>query len=340
MPIVNYLENNFPALVSFLGVDDIQAVFNLTDKFLELDSSDEEIFKCLDKEFYIKKSGELLLACDYSKEIEMEKRKLQILKILEDCIKGLISKVEKSNLNNIKEKLKDPENMWQGLHEVYVAARLCEISEDIELEVPNSDKPLNNFDIKANINGTEINIEVTTRTDYFPFGKEFLRRMKNGEAESEVWAGPHSRATVAPAFADDNRPSSPKIKHDSIPESEDLRRKLLEKAKRQLPKNETNIIALGYGGTTVADFHTTNALYGDPKYEFNKSQRPEERTLFTKRVKNGLIYEEDFKHISAVMLLSPHNNDGTLYINPNSDKRLPSTVQELFVKIFNLNLEM
>ena len=219
--------------------------------------------------------------------------------------------------------------MWQGLHEVYVANCLSKISQDIELEVPNPDRSKNNFDIKANINGTEINIEVTTRTDYFPFDRGSLYRVGN--------IGPaRSRATVPTAFANDDRPSSLRIQHDSVPESEDLRRKLLAKARKQLPKNGINIIALGYRGVTNSDFHITNALYGDPQLYINK--RDLESSLAEVRVENGLYYEEDFKHISAVKLIFPYSNDGILYPNPNPTKKLPSSVQESLVKIFNLKL--
>ena len=220
--------------------------------------------------------------------------------------------------------------MWQELHELYVAGRLCKISQDIELEVPNPDRPQNNFDIKANINGTEINIEVTTRTDDFPFDKGFLHKVGNiGSARS--------RATVSPAFANNDRVSSTNIQHDSIPESEDLRRRLLDKATRQLPKNGINIIALGYRGITNKDFHITSALYGDQQIYVNK--RNLESPPIIGRVENGLYYyEEGFKHISAVMLIFPHNNDGKLYLNPNLAKGLPLSVQESLVEIFKLEV--
>ena len=288
--------------------------------------SDDEIFEYLDKECINTRLKNMVWWAYFSfrsptATAEIAKKQLEIL---EDSIKVLVNRIGESKLGSIREKLKDQENMWQGLHEVYVASHLCEIAQDIELEVPNPDRPQKNFDIKANIDGTEINIEVTTRTDDFP--------PMDGQT--------HSRATVSPAFADNNQHSSHQVQHDRIPESEDLRRRLLDKAIRQLPQGGINIIALGYKGIGDKDFYITNALYGDPKYGFDKSLSPKEIALLENRVKNGLCYEEDFKHISAVMLIFPHTNEGTLYINPNSSKKLPSSVQELLVKTFNLNLDM
>jgi len=333
MPIIKWLENNFPTLVDFFGKEFIQTIFTPAEEFLSLSPSEDKILEYLDKECINTRFKNMVWWAYFNFKsptatAEIAKRELEIL---EDSLKVLVTQIGESKLSSIREKLKDPANMWQGLHEAYVASRLCTIAEDIELEVPNPDRQQNNFDIKANINGTEINIEVTTRTDYFPFDRTSLNRVDN--------IGPaRSRATVPPDFAEDDKHSSPTIQHDSIPESEDLRRKLLDKAKKQLPKDGINVIALGYRGTTNADFHITNALYGDPKYGFYKSLSPEERKLFINRVKNGLCCEEDFKHISAVMLISPYTNDGKLYLNSNSDKRLLSSVQESLVEIFKLEV--
>ncbi|MGH7908585.1 MAG: hypothetical protein ACRENW_01900 [Thermodesulfobacteriota bacterium] len=322
MCIIDWLESNFHTLVDFLGKDFIQSIFRPAEEFLASNPSEYEIFKYLDKECINTRFKNMVWRAYFnigSSTAEIAKMELEIL---EDSIKILSAKIGESKLRAIRDKLQDPYNMWQGLHEVYVASHLCEISQDIELEVPNPDRPLNNFDIKANLYGIEINIEVTTRTDDCP----------------PMDGNTHSRATVLPAFAGSVQSSTANIQHNSVPESEDLRRRLLDKAMRQLPKNGINIIALGYKGIANKNFHITSALYGDPKCEFDKSLSPEERTLFENRVENGLILEEGFKHISAVMLISPHNNDGTLYINP-SDKRLPPSVQELLVKTFNLSGE-
>jgi hypothetical protein len=202
--------------------------------------------------------------------------------------------------------------MWQGMHEIYAAGRLCPISCKIEFEVSNPDKPGNNFDILANIEGTDVNFEVTTRQDNFP--------AINGKT--------HIRATVSPANSNPIYDKN-KITYHKNPESDVLRGKLLDKAIKQLPRSGINVIVLGYDGISNIEWHIMSALFGDPKYLHGK-----DRLLEKERVQDGLFVEKDFTHIATVIHVSPYSGYGKIYLNPNASEKLPLLLQKRLEETF------
>lgn len=127
MSITNALENNFPTLVGFLGKKFVQTIFGSEEEFLALDLPDDKIAEYLDKEFTsmkFKKEGTIWIAHDQTANLEKEERTLEILRILEDSLSFLIKQLGESKLSSIRRKLKDPEKIWHGLHEAYVAKPL------------------------------------------------------------------------------------------------------------------------------------------------------------------------------------------------------------------------
>ena len=103
MPIIKWLENNFPTLVDFFGKEFIQTTFNPAEEFLASNPSREEIFEYLDKECINKRFKNMVWWAYFnfkSPTAQSEKAKRE-LEILEDSIKVLINQLGESKLGSI-----------------------------------------------------------------------------------------------------------------------------------------------------------------------------------------------------------------------------------------------
>ena len=312
MMLSKWLKGRYPNLSVFVGDDFLKNCLSSAEKFLATNPSNDAIFKFLDeKSCHTRFKNMTLRACLNIEPEENPIPKME-LDLLEESVRILFEKFpDKKRLNHLAKKLRNPTQMWQGMHEIYVAGRLCPISSKIKFEVKNTDTPGKNynFDILAKIEGDDINIEITTRSDDFPplDGKD------------------HYRAIVPPAFCDDSGFEIAKngSSHDKNPESDDLRRKLMKKATQQLPRNGMNIIVLGYKATACIEWYIANALYGDYPLLSGKDGK-----FNLARVENELFSEKDFSHISAVVWIRPYSKDGKIYLNPKADKELPLAIQQ------------
>jgi hypothetical protein len=212
MTLSEWLKSKYPNLTLFLGGDFLNGCLSHAENFLANSPSEEAIFNYLDKpcsnERFSKRFRNMGLRGFLNIEPGVDQIAKMELDVLEESIRIVFEKFsDKKRLNHLAKKLRNPNQMWQGMHEIYVAGRLCSISSAMEFEVRNPDRPENNFDILANIEGTDVNIEVTTRQDNFP--------PINGKT--------HIRATVPLAFSDNSVPEYAKneVCYDKIPESED-----------------------------------------------------------------------------------------------------------------------
>lgn len=319
MTLSQWLKTNYPSLTLFVGDNFLKDCLGPAENFLVSNPSEEAILNYLDQPCSHKRFRNMVLRVFAKIEPEIDQRAEKELDTLEESIGILFRKFkDKGQLNNLANKIRNPNEMWQGMHEIYVAGKLCLISSGIEFEVKNPDRPQNNFDILANIEGYDVNIEVTTRQDDFP--------PMDGKL--------HIRATVPPAFSDnyDHKYDKDKISYDEIPESEDLRRRLLDKAIKQLPRGMINVIVLGYGGISDKELHITSALYGDPQFLLNKGKHSKEE-----KVPNGLFHEGNFAHISAVIYISPHYGYGAIYKSTYASKKLPLAVEQKLKEAFSSN---
>lgn len=333
MSLITFLNDNYPILVDFLGNDYICNLFNPLEEILKSDNSVEDKPIILTDEKSLKKERcfETESENDVLKDIVLHsyfstaKSEVtdKILQMLDKNIENIKQKIQDTKFRSIKQKIKDPNNIIQAIYEIYATNILSNIAIGIDIEVANPDRPQNNFDIQANIDNELLNIEVTTRRDQFPYETD----------------GVASRSTISRAFQDHRESNTNNnINYDSIPESDDLRRKLLDKAVRQLPKNGINIMAVGYIQGASPEYYVDCALNGDIKYAIIKDYETLKSwdTLIRNRVSNGLFCDEEgnFKNISAVVLISPISNDGFIWINPS--KNLSENIKNCLLNEFNL----
>lgn len=333
MSLITFLNDNYPILVDFLGNDYICNLFNPLEEILKSDNSVENKLIILTDEMSLKEERyfETESENDLLKDIVLHsyfstaksEATDKILQILDKNIENIKPKFQETKLRSIKQKIKDPNNIIQTIHEIYATNILSNIADGIDIEVPNPDRPQNNFDIQANIDNELLNIEVTTRRDEFPYSTD----------------GVASRSTISPAFQNHRESNTNNnINYDPIPESEDLRRKLLNKAVRQLPRQGINIIAIGYIQGGSPEYYVDCALLGDIEYKIVKDNKTftSEDSLIKNRVPNGLYREEelDFEHISAVMLISPLDHIGNIWINQS--RKLLDNIKDSLINEFNL----
>ena len=101
---------------------------------------------------------------------------------LERNLRSLVPKVGlQSQRKCCRSMLRDRKSMWTSLYEINGVSVVGEASTSLEIHVRRDDSSRRNFEAKACINGTELNMECKTRKDDFPFNmpKNIRRPRKN-----------------------------------------------------------------------------------------------------------------------------------------------------------------
>ena len=231
-------------------------------------------------------------------------------------------------------------NIRQGLpliYEIYVDALLASISQEIELHVPTPGSTKKTFDFKVKIQDCEINGEVKTRKDDFPFTTRPLQTPKPGVSLYEA-----TRATIDRAVLEELPGFSSNQNVDiSTPESKVLR-ELLEEGLGQLPLYGKNIIVLGQIEGHIEDLE--DALYGDEYIELIKKRDGKSICRFP-RARNGIFSSregfKDFNRLNAVIWLKLNTQGYTItresriFFNPFALEPLPLEVEEILIKAFD-----
>jgi hypothetical protein len=113
---------------------------------------------------------------------------------LERNLRSLDSRVGLQSLRKCyRSMLRDKKSIWTTLYEINGISLVGEASTNVEIHVPRSVSSGTNFDAKACINGTELNIECKTRKDDFPFN---MPTVLEGPERIPIHSG--SRSTLDP----------------------------------------------------------------------------------------------------------------------------------------------
>lgn len=219
--------------------------------------------------------------------------------------------------------LRNPEHFIEAMYEIRVSAMLAPIADKLELAPKiGSGK----CDLKCEVRGKEIFIEVSTREDYFPFEKN----------KKNVPITPlPGRVTVEASFDPTTAGDDPLIR--GIPASQELRERILREIS-QLPSGELTVLVVGAPGGRSE--YIEWALWGDVVIQAKSGQEPQ-----PVRVPNGLFDVQDdlggTSRLSALiwMRLVPHFHDvrahSRLFTNPLAARPLSSEIEEVFRNVFD-----
>jgi predicted nucleotidyltransferase len=229
-----------------------------------------------------------------------------------------------------KKQLLDKTQFIQGVYEIYTAALLASVSENIELHA--RAKNNKDCDFRVTISGYEIYGEVKTRHDQFP---PDTPPTEDGSGENLYMA---SRATVDPHVAE----AGPHPEIDKpIPESTELRRRMME-ALEQLPDACPNIVVLGLIGqphfSRNIQFDLKGALFGDEFFKASSSSR----TPIQSRHPNGIFADDRYgKQLTSVAWLSLKRTAqgitrrSGIFFNPNAQYCLSEEVELQLERLFD-----
>lgn len=220
--------------------------------------------------------------------------------------------------------LRNPGQFIEAMYEIRVAAMLAPFAKGLELAPKITG---GRCDLKGEVGGKVVFLEVTTREDKFP---------PVYESESVAETPFYSRVTVQVSFDPTTARDDPGIR--CIPASQELRQRIEEEV-RQLPSRELTVLVVGAReGSRSADME--DALWGD---ELIRSKRG--LGLWTERVPNGLFCIPDnvggTSRLSALvwMKLAPHFHDvrvrSRLFTNPKAAHPLPPEAEEVFRRVFD-----
>lgn len=240
--------------------------------------------------------------------------------------------------NAYKKQLLDETQFIQTVYEIYTAALLASVSEDIELHA--AGKGNKDCDFRVKIHGCEIYGDVKTRYDKFPFN---LAPKKDDSGET-LYTG--SRATIDYRVADAT--ADPGIDKPTS-ESTSLREIILEDAFPKMPQGKSNIIVLGFLGefyfpsTTREHLHA--ALFGDYSPEFHGHRRVRDRLA------NGVFNDPTYGELitSVAWLSLGRSSSGMvrrsgIFFNSNAKHRMPEevelTLEQQFDREKTLNREL
>lgn len=205
---------------------------------------------------------------------------------------------------------------------------MAESSTSLEIHVPRGDSSGRNFDAKASIYGTELNIECKTRKDDFPFT---MLRILEGPERIPIHSGskstldPHDAAELGLGF--DFPDSDPSFK--TTPASTEVRQ-IMSKGLAQLPAMGCNVILLrelGFGN------HIDEALFGTELFYFHKEAATRQYLSHWTRAPTGACCTaspgEPFRQLSGILwfrLFSASGSEYNLYVNPNAISPIPDDV--------------
>jgi hypothetical protein len=223
--------------------------------------------------------------------------------------------------------LRDKKSIWTTLYEINGISLVGEASTSLALHVPRSNSTGINFDAKACINGTDLNVECKTRKDDFPFN---LPAILEGPERIPIHSGsrstldPHDAAELGLAF---DFPEHPWFK--TTPASTELRQ-IIAKGLAQLPPSGCNLILLGELGFS-ADID--EALFGSELFYFHKEAATRQYLPYSTRAPTGAFCcgtsGEPFRQLSGILwfkLFSAFGSEYKLYVNPNATCPLPDNV--------------
>jgi len=223
--------------------------------------------------------------------------------------------------------LRDQNSFWNILHEIHGISLVGKVSSTLELKVPLGESSNKDFDARANILGTSVNMECTTRKDEFPFN---FPPTKGPNTNVPVYSGsraildPHDARKLGIASESENRNRL----HIATPESTVVRQILTEELS-QLPQTGINLILFGQISGSHEDLET--ALFGPIVVDFVTNSKAVEST--TIQLPHG-AYDagangDPFRPLSGVLWFKLFSITGPkykLYPNPNATSPLPHEV--------------
>ena len=288
------LERRFPTLTEILGAKDVQRAFSQLSR--------------------IGKDADALF---HQAEIDLRylKRRLSVQAL------G----------NAYKKQLLDETQVIQTVYEIYTAALLASVSEDIELHA--AGKGASKPDFRVKIRGCEIYGEVKTRNDQDPFKAPPVK----DESGVELYSS--TRATIDYRMADISAP--PGV---GASESGSLRKKI-EEALQQLPSNRPNLIVLGlvdkFAFFETARQNLEALILGDCRErsfrdQFGRGQHVAER--LGNSVFDNPAYGEQITSIACLCLKRTSRGlirGSGIFFNDNAKHQLPAEVQSILEDLFD-----
>lgn len=227
-----------------------------------------------------------------------------------------------------RKQLGDSKEIIQAMYEIYTAALLASISDDIDLHTPG--KGTSKPDFRVKIRGCEIYGEVKTRNDQEPFRAPPVKDHSGVELYSST------RATIDYRMADISAP--PGV---GASESGSLRKKV-EEALQQLPSNHPNLIVLGlvdkFAFFETAKQNLEALILGDhfSPDQFGRGQHVAER--LGNSVFDNPVYGEQVTSIAWLCLKRSSRGmirRSGIFFNDNARHRLPAEVQSILEDLFD-----
>ncbi len=232
-----------------------------------------------------------------------------------------------------KHQLQDKSQFIQTVYEIYTAALLACVSDDIKLHVPG--KGRKNCDFFIKVRGCEIYGDVKTRHDQLPFNTSPKR---DASGETLYMA---SRATVDPHIAE----GTPHRALDNvIPESTELRQRIVQ-ALEQLPDAHPNLVVLGLVDKFAA-FETTQqileaVILGDCRDRFFHDRFGRSQHI-AEKLGNGVfddpVYGDQITSIAWVCLKRSRQGlirRSGIFFNSNAKHNLPEDVTKALEQTFD-----
>lgn len=222
--------------------------------------------------------------------------------------------------------LRDQKSIWTTLYEINGVSLVGEASTSLEIHVPRGDSSGRNFDAKACINGTELNMECKTRKDDFPFN---MPTILVGSERIPIHSGsrstldPHDAAELGLGF--DYPENDPSFK--TTPASTEVRQ-IMSEGLAQLPASGCNLILFGELGFST---NRDEALFGSELFHFQRDVATREYPAYCTRTPTGAFCYgppgEPFRQLSGLLWFKLFSAFGyKLYLNPNAISPLPDEV--------------
>lgn len=227
-----------------------------------------------------------------------------------------------------KDQLGDKNEIIPAVYEIYTAALLASVSDEIQLHLPTTGSQNCDFHIK--IHGCEIYGDVKTRYDIFPFNTSPTK----DDSGADLYMA--SRATVDPHVAEAG--PHPEL-NKPIPESTELRQRI-EGALTQLPAAQPNLIVLGlignYDSPRTTRENLENALFGDYFLGVRDSK------LIHSRHANGVFADKRYgEQITSVAWFCLRRSSqgmmrcSGIFFNSNAKYTLPKEVELILERLFD-----
>ena len=248
---------------------------------------------------------------------------------LERNLRSLVPKVGLQSLRKCYgSMLRDQKSIWTTLYEINGVSLMGEASTSLEIHVPRGDLSGRNFDAKACINGTELNMECKTRRDDFPFN---MPTILEGPERIPIHSGsrstldPHDAAELGLGF--DYPENDPSFK--TTPASTEVRQ-IMSEGLAQLPASGCNLILFGELGVST---NPDEALFGSELFHLQRDVATREYLAYCTRTPTGAFCYgpsgEPFRQPSGLLwfkLFGAFGSEYKLYLNPNATSPIPDDV--------------